>query len=906
MSKLEDALKRLSPEQRALLERKIQEKKQVSSRTNTSIGRRDNAAVFPLSPGQQRLLFQERLVPGTSMFNIIETIDLRGPLDVGALEQAIGTIVTRHSVLRSRFAWEKNKPFQWIEPAGEYSLPYLDLSDDPEPVAYEEAVDLARRDYAQPFDLEHTPLLRCRLIKVSARRHVLTVTMHHAVSDGWSFNLFFSELSAAYTALKAGQEIDLPPLAIDYADFALWHSEWMLADDAARQRTWWIDYLAGTPEPLQLPSDRQATPTVSFAAASRNRVLPPALTESLRALSVQEEVTPFVLFLAALKVVFFRFTGQQDLIVCAPFSGRRREELETVIGYFNNILPIRTRIDPADSFKAIAGRVARSVVDINDRQEIPFQQLVEIPTVRRVPLTRAFFTFQDGLSRGFSLPGIEARAIHTPADSANFDFTLYVELRGNDVALQADYRVDLFSASAIDRVLDSLIQVLSHMADGFLQPVGALPGASESTAEEEAGDGAHDNVHDNARVAHVELVPGSLTHSLPGGDSIPRHIDARRPLNRKSAPVDEMEIVLTQIWEKALGISHIGPNENFFELGGHSLLAVSIFDEIQQRYPDASLPLAVMLQSPTIASLAARLRGEGETGWSPLVVIQAGRSPAPIFCIHGAGGNVLFYRDLAIHMGPDQTVFGLQSQGLDGEMPLLASVEAMAERYLQEILRVQPNGPYYLVGYCLGGTIALEIAQQLRARGQEADIVAMLETYNWIKAAPDTLWSRLRYNYEKIEFHLRNFLQLSGHERQLFLDEKKAELKRRRRVWLGAMFGWIRPGKKSRKAGAVDNAVLARVWEANDRAAEAYRPSAYPGRVMHFRACKEYSVNRPSEMLWYSIAREVDTHIMPIYPAGMLIPPFVKQVAQILRAEIHKTLQERRRLAVKARAELGR
>ncbi|MDZ4700269.1 MAG: condensation domain-containing protein [Rhodothermales bacterium] len=835
MSKLEDALKRLTPEQRALLERKIQEKRQVSSRTGTFIGRRANAAVFPLSPGQQRLLFQERLIPGTSMFNIIETMDLRGPLNVGALEQAIGAIVDRHSVLRSRFAWEKYKPFQWIEPAGAYSLPYLDLSDAPEHEAYEEALDLARLDYAQPFDLEHTPLLRCRLIKVAARRHVLTVTMHHAVSDGWSFNLFFNELSAAYAAVKAGEAIDLPALAIDYADFALWHAEWLLEEDAARQRAWWVDYLAGAPEPLQLPSDRQAAPTVSFAAASRNRIVPPALSDALRALSVREEVTPFVLFLTALKVALFRFTGQQDLMVCAPLSGRRREELEAVIGYFNNILPIRTRIDPADSFGAIAGRVARSVVDINDRQEIPFQQLVEIPSVRRVPLTRAFFTFQDGLSRGFSLPGIEARVVDTPTDSANFDFTLYVELSGNDVVLQADYRTELFSAAAIDRVLDNLMQVLSFMTKNFQRAVGALPAFDappaldgEGPTEEEAGDGVTGRA--STRVAHVELVPGSLTQPLPGGDSIPRHIDARRPLDRKPAPVNEMEIVLTQIWEKALGINPIGPNENFFELGGHSLLAVSIFDEIQQRYPDASLPLAVMLQSPTIASLAARLRGEGETGWSPLVVIQAGRSTAPIFCIHGAGGNVLFYRDLAIHMGPDQAVFGLQSQGLDGEMPLLPSVEAMAARYLQEIVRVQPNGPYYLVGYCLGGTIALEIAQQLRARGQEADIVAMLETYNWIKAAPDTLVSRLRYTYEKFEFHLRNFLQLSGHERQLFLDEKKAELKRRRRVWMGALFGWMRPGKKSRKAGAVDNAVLARVWDANDRAAEAYRPSA-PTRV---------------------------------------------------------------------------
>ncbi|MEZ4703117.1 MAG: condensation domain-containing protein [Rhodothermales bacterium] len=899
MSKLEDALKRLSPEQRALLERKLQEKRQTTSRTGATINRRENPAAFPLSPGQQRLLMQERLIPGTSMFNIIESMEFSGALDIGAFERVIDHILRRHGVLRARFAWEKNKPIQWIEAESAYTLPYIDLSDAPEQEAFDEAIELARRDYGQPFDLENTAPIRCRLMKVATGRYVFTVTMHHVVSDGWSFNVFFNELQAGYNALLADEPIEAEPLVIDYADFALWHTEWLQSEEADLHRDWWASYLAGKPQPLTLPTGRPtAQASGSTSAASRNWTVPAPLTESLRALSLKEEVTPFVLFLTALNLTFFRFTGQRDLIVCAPLSGRRREELEPIIGYFNNVLPFRTRIEEADTLKEIAGRIARSVVEISDHQDVPFQQLVEIPSVKRVPLTRAFFTFQDGLSRGFSLPGVATQILDIPADSANFDLALYVEIKDADVVLQVDYRIDQFSGESVHRLLEGMRSILEEMARDFSQPAGRLPwlGLPEPDADEPASD-------DTAPVSHVELVPGSLTQSLTSGDSIPRHVDARRPIERRTAPVDEVEIVLTQIWEKALGISHIGSHENFFELGGHSLLAVSIFEEIQNRYPDVHLPLAVMLQSPTIASLADRIRGKHVDGWSPLVVIQAGRGTAPIFCIHGAGGNVLFYRDLAVHMGPDQTVYGLQSQGLDGEMPVLGTVEEMAERYVQEILRVQPKGPFYLVGYCLGGTIALEVAQQLRARGLEADIVAMLETYNWINEKPATLWSRLHYNYQKIEFHLRNFLQLSGPERRMFLDEKFAELKRRRRVWFGSLFGWLRPGKR-KKAGVVDNSVLARVWAANDRAAETYRPSAYPGRIMHFRACKEYSVNRPSEMLWYSIAKEVDTHIMPIYPAGMLIPPFVKQLAQILRAEIHKQRQDRTRPAI-ARGELS-
>jgi thioesterase domain-containing protein len=431
------------------------------------------------------------------------------------------------------------------------------------------------------------------------------------------------------------------------------------------------------------------------------------------------------------------------------------------------------------------------------------------------------------------------------------------------------------------------------MASAFRAPVSGWPALSPP-----AGDGGHAAAPAaSLPEAHVELVPGSIAASLPGGDSIPRHVDARRPLTRTAPPTDEMEIALTQIWETVLGIAHIGPNENFFDLGGHSLLAVALFEEIQRRYPEVQLPLAALLEAPTVASLAERLRGKGGDAWSPLVVIQAGRESTPLFCVHGAGGNVLFYRDLAVHMGPDQTVYGLQAQGLDGERPILTRVEDMAERYVREILRVQPNGPYYLVGYCLGGTIAFEIAQQLRAKGLETGFVAMLETYNWIKAVPETPWSRLRYQVQKIEFHLRNILQLSGEERRMFFREKLAELKRRRRVWTGHWFGrFRRASAPSRIEGPAGDA-LARVWAANDQAAEAYQPSAYPGRILHFRPVKEYNVNRPREMGWEGIVRQVDTHILPIFPAGMLIPPFVKQVAQVLRAELHKRRQDLRRLS---------
>ena len=210
-------------------------------------------------------------------------------------------------------------------------------------------------------------------------------------------------------------------------------------------------------------------------------------------------------------------------------------------------------------------------------------------------------------------------------------------------------------------------------------------------------------------------------------------------------------------------------------------MAVNMFAEIQKYISSFELPLAVLLEAPTISALAHRIRNKDESDWSPLVIIQPGRKSIPLFCIHGAGGNILLYRDLAIQLGPHQTVYGLQSQGMDGVRPILGSIEEMAAVYVKAIRDTYPQGPYLLLGYCMGGTLAFEIAQQLVAQGQQVELVAMLETYNWKKEPPPTFFSKLRDKFQQIEFHIRNYFLLPRQERKLFFRAKWAELKRRRK-----------------------------------------------------------------------------------------------------------------------------
>src|SRR5713226_1548702 len=233
-----------------------------------------------------------------------------------------------------------------------------------------------------------------------------------------------------------------------------------------------------------------------------------------------------------------------------------------------------------------------------------------------------------------------------------------------------------------------------------------------------------------------------------------------------TTPRDMLEQQLVKIWEKILGVRPVGLTDNFFELGGHSLISVRLSSEIK-KLTGRSLPLATLFQTPTVGQLARILRRDGwSPQWQSLVPIQPGGSRPPLYCVHGGGGNVLFYRDLARHLGSDYPFYGLQCRGLDGNGNCLTRVEDMASAYLKEIRELQPEGPYYLGGFCMGGSIAFEMAQQLTKEGQRVALLAMFDSYNHNGISPRrSIGNRISYLRQKVEFHLANVLQLALKDR---------------------------------------------------------------------------------------------------------------------------------------------
>jgi phthiocerol/phenolphthiocerol synthesis type-I polyketide synthase E len=346
---------------------------------------------------------------------------------------------------------------------------------------------------------------------------------------------------------------------------------------------------------------------------------------------------------------------------------------------------------------------------------------------------------------------------------------------------------------------------------------------------------------------------------------------------------NEAERQIVRIWQDLLRLDFVGLDQDYFDLGGDSSLAVQMFAEIEKTL-GVKLPLATLYDAPTIEQLARIVRGEAESsGWSALVKIQPEGSRPPFFCMHGAGGTVLMYRDLSRHLGTDQPFYGLQSQALDGSSPPLTTIEEMANLYAREIRKAQPHGPYFIGGYCMGGTVAFEVARQLQRDGETVALLALFDTMNWHKV-PLTIWTRTSHAIQRVFFHTANFFSLDSRGKAKFLKEELSILRSRIPVWRGLVLTGL--GKRQPAHGS-DLLLLGQIWRANDSATWNYVPKSYPGLVTDIRPKTQYRVFSMPGLKWDEIAEGgVEITVLPVYPAGMLVEPFVQHLAVALRRSI--------------------
>jgi amino acid adenylation domain-containing protein len=433
---------------------------------------------LPLSFAQQRLWFLDQLEPDSSTYSMAFALRLSGGLDVDALEQSFGEIVRRHEVLRTSFATVDGQPVQIISAEASLHLGVQELSRLPEEERESVARRLAVEEAGQPFDLSTGPLLRVSLLRLAEEEHVLLVTMHHIVSDGWSMGVLVRELAALYTAFSASEPSPLPELQIQYADYAHWQREWLQAEVLEEQLRYWREQLAGAPALLELPTDRPRPAVQTFRGSQQTRSFSQSLKEKLQVLSRREGVTLFMTLLAAFQALLSRYSAQDDILIGTPIAGRNRTEVEPLIGFFVNTLVLRTKVSAEQSFRELLRRVREMALGAYTHQDVPFEMLVEelqpARSLSYLPLFQVMFVLQNAARAEVDLPGLKMQALAAEAETAKFDLTLSVMETAGELVVSIEHNTDLFDGESIRRMLHHFEHLLSAAVAEPQQSVSTL------------------------------------------------------------------------------------------------------------------------------------------------------------------------------------------------------------------------------------------------------------------------------------------------------------------------------------------------------------------------------------------------------------------------------------------------
>jgi amino acid adenylation domain-containing protein len=465
-------LERLSPEKRQLVLEKL--------RARSAPGHSDEVGApglvpvardrhLPLSFAQERLWVLHEMDREDAAYNISAALILTGDLRVAMLQQTLRGIVRRHEILRTTVGVHEGVPFQKIGAEPVLDLPVEDLTH----LAEFERLDQARREAGEelekPFDLRAGPLIRGRLLQLDPDRHVLLLTVHHIVADGWSMPIIVRELEEMYRALVSATAPSLRPLSLQYADYSSWQRKILQDGDLDGAARHWEKQLEGAPPVLDLPADRTRPPARTSNGGTVRFEIGSALAEDLRVLAQKAGLSRYMVLLAGFSAFLCRISGQDDIVIGSPVAGRTRTELEPLVGFFVNTLPIRCRLSGNPTFQELLGRVRSAVAEAIAHQEMPFEKLVErLQPDRdpsRTPIFQVVFGYQEDPPGTIDLPDLDVAPLELEGVTSKFDLTLLIENRRDVLAGILEYSSDLFLPAIAHRYAECFQQVLAAVTE---------------------------------------------------------------------------------------------------------------------------------------------------------------------------------------------------------------------------------------------------------------------------------------------------------------------------------------------------------------------------------------------------------------------------------------------------------
>ena len=389
-----------------------------------------------------------------------------------ALQRAVQSLVDRHESLRTHFGEEQGEPVQIITPRLTVEIPIEDLSRLSEAEQQRQVMAFLNHEWCEPFDLAHGPVLRVKLLKLAEEDHVLLRTFHHIVSDGWSLGVFMREFRDLYEAYSQGREDPLPDLPLQFADFALWQAQTAREGLLDEDLRFWKEHLAGIPEELEIPRDRERPPLQTFAAGACGITLP---AEKVAALKQCGRSTLYMTLLTAFAVQMHRYSGQDDIVIGSPIANRQDERLEGLIGFFANMLVMRVRVDPNASFRELLDQVREFALEAYRHQDIPFERLVEELSVdrslNRAPIFQVIFALQNASSELQQLKGLQIEELGAEAWTVRFDLEVNAIERNGQLDIVWIYSRDLFDRGRIEQMARHYERLLAAAVQDLDQPV---------------------------------------------------------------------------------------------------------------------------------------------------------------------------------------------------------------------------------------------------------------------------------------------------------------------------------------------------------------------------------------------------------------------------------------------------
>jgi amino acid adenylation domain-containing protein len=430
-----------------------------------------------LSHGQERMWFIAQLEPGSPIYNRPLFIRLKGDLNTAVLEHCLNEIIRRHEILRTIFPAENGQPHQVVSPHQPLTLSVKDITGLTKGGRETELRRRATEEAALPFDLDRGPLIRARLLRLGEKEHILLLTMHHVVFDGWSEKVLFQELAVLYESFSAGQASPLSELPIQYADFAVWQRQWLQGEIFDSQLAYWKKHLAGA-SVLELPTDHPRPSVQTYSGLQQFFFVPEALTERIKAIGRAAGATLFMTLVAAFQTLLHRYTGQDDIIIGFPVAGRNRTELEGLIGFFVNTLILRTDFFGDPDFRELLVRVRRVTLDAYAHQDLPFEKLVEELQPQRnfshSPLFQVLFVLQNAPVRVSELTGLTVTPVEVASKTATFDLSLMMVEEANALKGTVEYNTDLFEEATISRMIGHFQTLLESIVADPGTPISRL------------------------------------------------------------------------------------------------------------------------------------------------------------------------------------------------------------------------------------------------------------------------------------------------------------------------------------------------------------------------------------------------------------------------------------------------